>query len=1014
MIRPILKYGDPVLHEAARGPSTPSPPEIDRLDRRHDRDDVRRARRRAGGAADRACRCASSSSTSRSAAIRPGLMVMINPEFVERDGMQLEEEGCLSVPGFNATVVRPSRAVVKGLDRHGNRASARRHRSAGARLSARDGSSRRHAVRRSPPRHQARSHRQADQEADPRRQMVDAPLRIVFFGTPDFAVPTLDALLASRHPVVGVVTQPDRPRGRGQKTSEPPVKARALAAGLPVLQPERLKDEGFLAAFAALDADLGVVAAYGKILTDAVLATPRLGMLNVHASLLPRYRGAAPVHRAVIDGERETGVTIMRVVKALDAGPMLATARRPIGPDETSDEVERDLARLGAALLVATVDALAAGPVHGNAAGRCRSLPTRIASPRTTASSTGRSRRRRIHNLIRGLHPWPHAFTFYRGRRLILLRSTVEMPNPGSEPTNNASAVAAPGTILEAAGDRLHMATGEGTLAITQIQAEGKRPMTAREFLAGHPPRGRRDPDAAPMIAPARVAAYEILSAVEAGRADLSDALAATRTTLRDDRDKALAAEIAIGVQRWRAALDHLIAHFARRPIQRLDREVLEILRLSAYQLLHLTRVPAAAVVDDAVDLTGRVGKRSASGLVNAVLRAISRHSSRAAAAAASGRSGRSPARTRVPGRHAFAPAVARLTLVRRLRLRRHRDLAAVQQRAGAADASRQRLAQYAAGVDRAASERRGRRPPGPLRARCAHRRGGASLARRGPRCRLVRRAGRSVAARHAAGRRRPWRARARHLRLARRQDDGAGGGDAGARAARRVRRPRSAHGSAAPDGRRQRRHERSPRSGRSAAAAAVRSRAFDCVFVDAPCSGLGTLRRDPDIKWRRQEDDLRALAAAQLEMLRHAAEAVAPGGRLIYATCSSEPEENESVADAFPPGRRRTFPRSIARPRAALPPAVINERGPSANVSARPRARGVLRRGLFDGAADAVSHDPVCGSSDRPSTIFSTHGPQNPRLERGQRSSCSPARSSRPTCCSPPPRCGSPCARAR
>ena len=150
----------------------------------------------------------------------------------------------------------------------------------------------------------------------------------------------------------------------GQKTSAAPVKARALAAGLPVLQPERLKDPAFLDEPDGLGADLGVVAAYGKILTDAVLATPRLGLLNVHASLLPRYRGAAPVHRAVIAGERETGVTIMRVVKALDAGPMLAAVRRPIGPDETSEEVERDLARLGAELLVSTADDLAAGRSH--------------------------------------------------------------------------------------------------------------------------------------------------------------------------------------------------------------------------------------------------------------------------------------------------------------------------------------------------------------------------------------------------------------------------------------------------------------------------------------------------------------------------------------------------------------------------------------------------------------------------------------------------------------------------
>ena len=151
--------------------------------------------------------------------------------------------------------------------------------------------------------------------------------------------------------VAGVVTQPDRPRGRGHRTTDAPVKVRAREAGVPILQPTSLKGPDFVAELAALDADLGVVAAYGRILTDAVLAVPRLGMINVHASLLPRYRGAAPVHRAVMAGERETGVTIMRVVKALDAGPMLATAHRPIADDETSVDVERDLAQIGARLL---------------------------------------------------------------------------------------------------------------------------------------------------------------------------------------------------------------------------------------------------------------------------------------------------------------------------------------------------------------------------------------------------------------------------------------------------------------------------------------------------------------------------------------------------------------------------------------------------------------------------------------------------------------------------------------
>jgi methionyl-tRNA formyltransferase len=306
--------------------------------------------------------------------------------------------------------------------------------------------------------------------------MVARPsLRIVFFGTPAFAVPTLDALLASRHPVVGVVTQPDRPRERGHRISEVPVKLRALAAGVPVLQPDRLKDASFLAALEALGADLGIVAAYGRILTDTVLAMPRLGLFNVHASLLPRYRGAAPIHRAIIAGERETGVTIMRVVKALDAGPILAARPRPIGFDETSDDVERSLADLGASLLVAIVDALAAGPV------------AEVAQDEAAASYAPRLSREdgvvdwareatEIHDLVRGLHPWPHAFTFFAGRRYILRRT-----DPCDEPAG-----APPGALVEAAGDRFRVATGKGVLGVIEIQAEGKRPMSAREFLAGH------------------------------------------------------------------------------------------------------------------------------------------------------------------------------------------------------------------------------------------------------------------------------------------------------------------------------------------------------------------------------------------------------------------------------------------------------------------------------------------------------------------------------------------------
>jgi methionyl-tRNA formyltransferase len=305
--------------------------------------------------------------------------------------------------------------------------------------------------------------------------VTPAPLRVVFFGTPAFAVPAFEALLASRHRVAGVVTQPDRPRGRGQKTIDAPVKARARRVGVPLLQPSTLSEPSFMAALAGLEADIGVVAAYGKILSERVLSIPRLGMINVHASLLPRYRGAAPVHRAVIAGERETGVTIMRVIKALDAGPMLAASRRAVGPNETSEEVERDLARIGAALLALTLDRVAAGDVRETLQDdSAATYAHRLTKEDGLIDWTWPAER--IHNLVRGLHPWPHAYTYLNGARLIILRSAAAKQFDGVPP----------GSVVAAHGDELRVAAGSEAVDLLEIQAEGKRPMSPRDFLAGH------------------------------------------------------------------------------------------------------------------------------------------------------------------------------------------------------------------------------------------------------------------------------------------------------------------------------------------------------------------------------------------------------------------------------------------------------------------------------------------------------------------------------------------------
>ena len=306
---------------------------------------------------------------------------------------------------------------------------------------------------------------------------MEPRLRIAFFGTPAFAVPTLTRLLDSRHDVVGVVTQPDRPRGRGQKISDAPVKALAVERGLKVIQPERLARDQFEEPFRELNADLGVVAAYGKILPEWLLNTPPLGMINVHASLLPKYRGASPVHRAVLAGDSETGVTIMRVVKALDAGPMIARVARPIGPYESSDVVERDLASLGADLLVSVVDDLPSGHVVET----LQNDGDATYAPRLTKEEgliDWNRPARELHNHVRGMRPWPTAFTFLKGKRIV-----VHQARP-SDAANVAETL--PGTVV-AAGRAITVACGDGSaLDLLQLQPEGRRAMPAHEFAAGH------------------------------------------------------------------------------------------------------------------------------------------------------------------------------------------------------------------------------------------------------------------------------------------------------------------------------------------------------------------------------------------------------------------------------------------------------------------------------------------------------------------------------------------------
>jgi methionyl-tRNA formyltransferase len=303
------------------------------------------------------------------------------------------------------------------------------------------------------------------------------PLRIAFFGTPAFAVPTLDALLASDHEVVGVVTQPDRPRGRGQQITDAPVKERARIAGLPILQPIKLKAPEFLDAFRSWNADLGVVAAYGRLLPQVLLDIPPRGLINVHASLLPAWRGASPIQRAVLNGDRVSGVTIMRVVLALDAGAMLARVEVPIAPDDTTGSLEGRLAVSGASLLRDVVDRMGRGEAV-------------IEVPQDDTQATLAPKIEKQDGLIdwsrpaqvldwhvRGMQPWPGAFTFVDGQRLVVRQAFVNARAAGDVPPGGLVALDGDAVVLSCGGDT--------TLRVVQVQPEGKRVMTAREWRLG-------------------------------------------------------------------------------------------------------------------------------------------------------------------------------------------------------------------------------------------------------------------------------------------------------------------------------------------------------------------------------------------------------------------------------------------------------------------------------------------------------------------------------------------------
>lgn len=303
-------------------------------------------------------------------------------------------------------------------------------------------------------------------------------MRILFMGTPDFAVPSLKALIEAGHEICGVFTQPDKPKNRGMKLQAPPVKEVAIAHDIPVYQPVSVKDGTALEIIQQLAPELIVVAAYGRILPNSILEYPAKGCINVHSSLLPKFRGAAPIHWAVISGETETGVTIMHMAQELDAGDIIDQARTPIDPDESVEAVHDRLAELGGKLLVDVVAKIADGTAKRTPQDSSQATYASMLSREMSKVDWNMSAKA-IHDKIRGLSPWPAASTDVISGDTIKLFGSV---NTGE------STSAQPGTIVAAGKQGIDIACGDGKiLRIVQLQAAGGKRMAAADYLRGHP-----------------------------------------------------------------------------------------------------------------------------------------------------------------------------------------------------------------------------------------------------------------------------------------------------------------------------------------------------------------------------------------------------------------------------------------------------------------------------------------------------------------------------------------------
>ena len=300
-------------------------------------------------------------------------------------------------------------------------------------------------------------------------------MRLVFMGTPEFAVPSLEALLNAGHQILLVITQPDRPKGRGKKLTPPPVKEAALRHGLPVLQPEKVREPTVVERLKMLKPDAIVVVGYGQIIPKSIIDIPRYGIINVHASLLPAYRGAAPVQWAIVHGEKKTGVTTMLIDEGLDTGDILLQRATTIGEEETAVELGQRLATMGAELLVETLEGLEKGTIKPKPQDHSRASYAPMIK-KSQGQIDWKQPAEKIFHLVRGMQPWPGAFTYFRGKLFHIWRARLS-GSAGQRP---------PGTLF-VDGRRLLVSCGDDrALELVEVQLEGRKRMPAEDFMRGY------------------------------------------------------------------------------------------------------------------------------------------------------------------------------------------------------------------------------------------------------------------------------------------------------------------------------------------------------------------------------------------------------------------------------------------------------------------------------------------------------------------------------------------------